>query len=215
MNLPQDKSSNEPVTPSGKKKPGELTLLTKPKEKAGTPKTRARSALRAVMTTSSSAASESLLQAKERRLSLPPAPCGISVVREVAHFKALEEALDKPPSAYMKHGPKHVMTKEEKAEDKEWDRKHVLFLKEQEEKKAAIQKWADEGGDYDKHPFASRKTLEDKDELTRSLNLDKAIRERAWGKEFEEHRKEQKSAEKKKKKEMLAIKLAKELASQL
>ena len=84
MNPSKEMSSKEPVTPSGKKKPGELTLLTKPKEKAGnTMKTRARSALRAVMTTSSSAAVESLLQAKERRLSLPPAPCGISVVREV------------------------------------------------------------------------------------------------------------------------------------
>jgi hypothetical protein len=47
------------------------------------------------------------------------------------------------------------------------------------------------------------------------LNLDKAIRQRAWEKEFEEHRKEQKSAKKKKKREMIDSKLANKLVSQL
>jgi hypothetical protein len=47
-------------------------------------------------------------------------------VREIAHFKSLNEAFDKP-IAEIKHTKKHIVTKEEKAVDKEWDRKHAIY----------------------------------------------------------------------------------------
>ena len=83
------------------------------------------------------------------------------------HFKALDEAFEKPSPLSAMKTKKIVLTKEQKEEDKEWDKRHAIYEKERLQKKEAIQKWIDEGRDYDKHPFASRKDLEDQDELDR------------------------------------------------
>ena len=99
MDSVQLTNSQESSSPKGPKKPGDLTLLTKAKPKSkdkGTPKKRAISALRGVgaMTTS---AADSLIAAKQIRLSLPPTNDGASVVRMVSRFKQLERDLDALP----------------------------------------------------------------------------------------------------------------------
>ena len=74
------------------RKPGDLIPLVKPKKGTkGSPTKRSQSALRL----NPASETTSLEMARLRRMSIPLAPTGINVVKEIQRFKELEDQLDK------------------------------------------------------------------------------------------------------------------------
>ena len=105
----------------------------------------------------------------------------------------------------LKHGKGYNLTKEEEEADMQ-----ELYLpkRTRNTKKSEMDRRKQ---DYDNHPYTSiEEELEEEAARNKSLESDNTIRERAYEKELEELRKEQKSAEKKKKKEFIVKRLAAE-----